>query len=141
MRLRLAPIYPLPQGNPHPSFPTTILQFWLLTEDEIDTMASYYHQTSPSNEWHNQYPVTMRWDQQFLAKPDSLRMSKEEIDGLLSDEERLGVKRRMLGQFIGLKGCDTPIGEVMRKIKFFQDRLERSMRLERKTMGGKFPCL
>jgi hypothetical protein len=141
MRLRLAPIYPLPQGNPHPSFPETILQYWLLTEDQIDLMASYYHQTSPTNQWHNQYPATMRWDSQFLAKPDHLRMSEGEIAELLNDGERLGVKRRMLGRFIGLKGCETPIGEVRRRIKFFEDRLERSIKLEREMTGRKFPWL
>jgi hypothetical protein len=68
-------------------------------------------------------------------------MSKEEISELLSDEERLRVKRRMVGKFIGLMGCDTPIAEVKRKIKFFEDRLERSIRLEREMPARKFPWL
>jgi hypothetical protein len=141
MRSRLAPIYPLPQGIPHPSFPQTILQYWLLTEDEIDTLAFYYHQTSPTSQWHNQYPANMRWDPQFLAKPDPLKMSEEENAALLTNEERLTAKRRMFGKFIGLNGCETPICEVQRKIKFYEDWLERNISLVEGMKESKFPWL
>jgi len=138
MKLKLAPIYPLPAGPPHSSFPSTLLQYWLLTEQEIDSMAAYYHQTSP-NPWTCQYPANMRWDSHFLAKSDPLAMSKKEITHLLTDEERLGVKRRMLGKFIGLRGWDTPTAEVKRKLRFLEDRLERNILRERDMMTRKFP--
>lgn len=80
----------------------------------------------------------MRWDPEFLARPDPERMTKEEMKGLLSDEERLNVKRRMVGKFIGLRGCDTPATEVGRRIKFLEDRFERSVRVER-NLEGKHP--
>ncbi|KAF2432879.1 hypothetical protein EJ08DRAFT_568177, partial [Tothia fuscella] len=127
----LAPLYALPNGSPHPSFPTTLLAYHLLTESQIDAMASWYHQTSPTHRYNSQYPSNMRWDKAFLAKPDPSTMSEEEMGSLLSDKERVDVKRRMVGKFIGLRGCETPIEEVGRRIKFLEDRLERSIRLER----------
>lgn len=130
MRLTLAPIYPLPNGPPHPNYPHTILQYWLLTESQLDSLASCYHQLSPTNPWRRHYPASMNWDKEFLAQPHLL-MSVEEQKECLSSEERLAIKRRMFGKFIGLKGCDTPVEEMEKRVKFLEGRIERAIRRER----------
>jgi len=140
MRITLAPIYPLPAGPPHTDYPQTVLHYWLLTESQLDSLAAYYHQLSPTNPWHNQYPACMNWDPEFLAKPTDFisKPSKEELDALLSTDERVAIKRRMLGKFIGLRGCETPLREMQRKMKFLDDRMERSLKRERELMGQKW---
>jgi hypothetical protein len=47
LQLELAPLVPLPTGPPHPAFPKTLLAFHLLTEDELDSIAHHYHQSTP----------------------------------------------------------------------------------------------
>lgn len=138
MRLILAPIYLLPNGPPHDDYPQTLLHYWLLTESQLDSLAQYYHQLSPANPWHNQYPACMNWDPNFLAKPDPL-MSADEMKSLLSTEERLGIKRRMLGKFIGLRGCETPLVEVERKLKFLDETMQRTLRRKRRLAERKWP--
>ncbi|KAL1890408.1 hypothetical protein Sste5346_008235 [Sporothrix stenoceras] len=71
---------------PHPSFPGNILQFWLLTDDQLEAMASYYHQRTPS-EYTGCYPCPVSWPRNGLTLED---------------------KRRKFGRFIGLRGCQTP---------------------------------
>src|ERR1700742_974945 len=68
LQLHLAPLVPLPSGSPHPAFPRTLMGFHLLTEDELDSIAHYYHQSTPGP-WSNHYPANMNWDKEFLAKP------------------------------------------------------------------------
>ncbi|KAM3089250.1 hypothetical protein ACMFMG_000855 [Clarireedia jacksonii] len=88
MALPLHPLVCLTTGQIHPAFPPTLLGFWLLTSDELDDMAHFYHQRTPSA-WTAMYPCPVRWNR----------------------HAGLEVKRRKLGKFIGLRGCDTPIGE------------------------------
>lgn len=68
LQLRLTPLVPLPVGPPHPAFPKTLMAFHLLTEEELDSIAHYYHQSTPC-QWTQQYPAPMNWDRDFLAKP------------------------------------------------------------------------
>ncbi|TDZ13046.1 hypothetical protein C8034_v005220 [Colletotrichum sidae] len=86
MRLPLAPLVQISTGAVHPSFPATLLNFWLLTEAQLDDLARFYHQRSPSP-WSGQYPCPIQWR-----------------SGLTLEE-----KRRKIGKFIGLRGCDSPI--------------------------------
>ncbi|KAK4099793.1 hypothetical protein N658DRAFT_498040 [Parathielavia hyrcaniae] len=86
MSLRLAPLVQLTTGRVHPSFPRTLLAFWLLTEPELDALAHFYHQRTPCA-WTAQYPCPVSW-----------------AAGLVVEE-----KRRKLGRFIGLRGCETPV--------------------------------
>ncbi|KAK3047703.1 hypothetical protein LTR09_010961 [Extremus antarcticus] len=174
LQLRLAPLVPLPSGPPHPSFPKSLMTFHLLTEDELDSIASYYHQSTPSI-WSNHYPSNMNWDKEFLAKPPpppspttpaskarrhSRRLSQEEqvwIEDLmktvedlqnpivqsqpedpsssrtsnqyasLTEKERIRIKRRKVGKFIGLVGMETPVEEIAGRIQASLDRaVERS---------------
>ncbi|KAM0712247.1 hypothetical protein Q7P37_011341 [Cladosporium fusiforme] len=68
LQLELAPLVPLPSGPPHPAFPKTLLAFHLLTEDELDSIAHHYHQSTPGP-WTQHYPALMNWDKDFLARP------------------------------------------------------------------------
>ncbi|KAK3996826.1 hypothetical protein QBC44DRAFT_400552 [Cladorrhinum sp. PSN332] len=86
MSLRLAPLVQLTSGQIHPAFPQSLLSFWLLTESQLDSLARFYHQRTPC-EWTRHYPCPVYWP-----------------SGLTLEE-----KRRKLGKFIGLRGCDTPV--------------------------------
>ncbi|EFX00805.1 hypothetical protein CMQ_1886 [Grosmannia clavigera kw1407] len=85
MALTLAPLVQTNSGRIHPAFPLTLLHFWLLTDEELDELAHFYHQRTPSLYSHR-YPCPVRWPR-----------------GLSIEE-----KRRKLGKFIGLRGCETP---------------------------------
>lgn len=136
MRIVLCPIRRLPDGEIHPSLPRTVLKYWLLTEDEIDSIAHFYHQTDRSNEWFNQYPGQMNWDNQWLRRPDGTE-SPRELKQLPTNEERLSMKRRRVGKFIGLRGCQTPNYEVTKRFDWLEGRLERSIEREREELCRK----
>ncbi|KAI1418973.1 hypothetical protein F5Y12DRAFT_780398 [Xylaria sp. FL1777] len=86
MALPLAPLVQLTTGDIHPSFPSTLLKFWLLTDAELEGLAHFYHQRTPCR-YTFHYPCPINW---------SSDMSLEE-------------KRRKIGRFIGLRGCESPI--------------------------------
>lgn len=170
LQLRLAPLVPLPSGPPHPAFPKTLMAFHLLTENELDSIAHYYHQSTPGP-WSNHYPAPMNWDKDFLARPTeeetaatlrraTRRLSQDEkvwlgelmktVEDLqapapppllsssqgegernpyagLSDKDRIRIKRRKVGKFIGLVGMETPVEEIAGRIQASLDRaIERS---------------
>ncbi|TKA68196.1 hypothetical protein B0A49_05930 [Cryomyces minteri] len=127
LRLPLAPLRALPSGEPHPIFPLTVLHFWLLTEAELDALAHHYHQSTPS-EWSFSYPVRMNWDKRTFShmRGDA---------GTAAAGERLKVKRRKFGNFIGLRGCETPVEEVEWRIRTL--RREIRERVDREMEEGK----
>lgn len=86
MAIELSPLVQITTGHIHPSFPRKMLQFWLLTDRQLEDMAHFYHQRTPST-WSSHYPCPVTWNSN------------------LSLEE----KRRKIGKFIGLRGCDTPV--------------------------------
>lgn len=86
MTLPLSPLVQLTTGAVHPNFPRTVLQFWLLTDAQLESLAHFYHQRTPGP-WSSQYPCPVRW--------------RSDIP--------LEAKRRKMGRFIGLRGCDSPI--------------------------------
>ncbi|MCJ1393842.1 hypothetical protein MMC18_006718 [Xylographa bjoerkii] len=89
LRLPLAPLLSITTGTPHPAFPPTLLHFHLLTEAQLDELAHYYHQRTPSQcSFLYPEPVVGRWDR-------------------AADIER---KRRWWGRFVGLRGCESPVG-------------------------------
>lgn len=175
LQLELAPLLPLPSGPPHPAFPKTLLAFHLLTEDELDSIAHHYHQSTPGP-WTQHYPALMNWDKDFLARstdgkgkgkasaadvdaaleadvPEevfletlmttvrdlqkekkgsaTLRSSEENSSvganagnpyAGLSDKDRIRIKRRKVGKFIGLVGMETPVEEIAGRIQASLDR-------------------
>ncbi|KAH9879193.1 hypothetical protein J1614_002631 [Plenodomus biglobosus] len=124
MRLTIAPIVHVDTGKPAPDFPHTMLNLFLLTEDQLDALARYYSQTTPTELTH-QYPQTMNWDLPFLNKdpilPEACR---------LSELERLKVKMRMFARFIGMRGADTPRWEYERQVEILQNKIARSVQEE-----------
>ena len=138
MRLSIAPIVHIETGQPPPSFPSSLLSLFLLTEAELDAMAEYYSQTSLDSLAGNSYPQTMDWSRPFLDKvphlPDSCR---------LTDFERLRVKMRMFARFIGMRGAETPGWECERQIEILKAKIEQQILEEeraeqRKFCGGPF---
>ncbi|KAF2224028.1 hypothetical protein BDZ85DRAFT_184146, partial [Elsinoe ampelina] len=95
LRLPLAPLLPMPSGPPHPDFPLTLLAYHLLTEDQLDRLAHYYHQSTPGV-YTNEYPAPVLWPRRRSSA------------SLLDDDERIAIKRRKIGKFIGLVGMQTP---------------------------------
>jgi hypothetical protein len=182
LQLRLAPLVPLPSGPPHPAFPKTLMAFHLLTEEELDSIAHYYHQSTPGP-WSNHYPASMNWDKDFLSKPadlssptsiikarrhsqppsqseevwlDDLMKTVEDIQASstvlplqtqeeaaalqqnpyagLSEKDRIRIKRRKVGKFIGLVGMETPAEEIAGRIQASFDRaVERSREESRRN--------
>lgn len=86
MALPLAPLVQLTTGQVHPRFPDTLLNFWLLTDAELESLASFYHQRTPCA-WTQHYPCPVAW----------------------SSSLPLEEKRRRIGKFMGLRGCETPV--------------------------------
>lgn len=86
MALSLSPLVQITTGAVHPSFPRTVLQFWLLTDQQLEDLAHFYHQRTPSV-LSDHYPCPITW----------------------SSDLPLEEKRRKIGKFIGLRGCESPI--------------------------------
>lgn len=133
MRLTIAPIVHVDSGLPPPQFPSTMLELFLLTEDQLDVMAEYYSQITPSSSTH-MYPQTMDWNRPILARPD---------DGVpencrLGDYERLKIKMRMFARFIGMKGAETPTWEYERQIEILKAKIDLSIEEEERAVPRKF---
>ncbi|GAW22949.1 hypothetical protein ANO14919_124960 [Xylariales sp. No.14919] len=86
MALPLAPLVQLTTGDIHPAFPGTLLNFWLLTDAQLEELAHFYHQRTPCR-YTFHYPCPINW----------------------SSDMPLEEKRRKIGRFIGLRGCESPI--------------------------------
>lgn len=181
LQLRLAPLVPLPSGPSHPAFPKTLMAFHLLTEDELDSIAHYYHQSTPGP-WTDRYPSNMNWDKEWLARPNpghlvasaadapaSRRRPSQWRSGFtadlakvvedhqnptgaessdesniekyvrLSDRDRMRIKRRKVGKFVGLVGMETPAEEVAGRMLASLDRaIDRSREESRRNELGAF---
>jgi hypothetical protein len=87
LRTPLQPLLSIETGAPHPAFPPTLLHYHLLTEAELDGLAYYYHQRTPSRaSLAYPAPVVARWH-------------------VGAD---VAAKRRRFGRFAGLRGCESP---------------------------------
>ncbi|KAL6410004.1 hypothetical protein AUP68_06412 [Ilyonectria robusta] len=87
MALPLAPLVEVQFGTVHPAFPRTVLVFWLLTNEQLESLAEFYHQRTP-NEFANFYPHPIRgWNPGMT----------------------IGEKQRKIGEFIGIRFCDLRI--------------------------------
>ncbi|MCJ1243085.1 hypothetical protein MMC30_000282 [Trapelia coarctata] len=128
----LHPLLSITTGAPHPAFPATLLHYHLLTEAQLDELAHYYHQRTPSG-FSLLYPepVIGRWfarntsaaSTSSTTNSNSNQNADNEMDilahfGLTRDstgeeEARAGIeeKRRRFGRFVGLRGCESPTAE------------------------------
>ncbi|CAK7239677.1 MAG: hypothetical protein STHCBS139747_001112 [Sporothrix thermara] len=86
MAQTLQPLVHAATGDVHPYFPLTIVQFWLLSDEQLDALASFYHQRTP-HALKQCYPCPVSWPRRGLTLED---------------------KRRKFARFIGLRGCETP---------------------------------
>ncbi|KAL8642147.1 MAG: hypothetical protein Q9228_001139 [Teloschistes exilis] len=147
----LAPLLSITSGISHPHFPTTILAYHLLTEQQLDELAHWYHQRTPG-EWSFCYPLPVvdRWWIGSIRGDGNGRPGIED-------------KRRRFGRFVGLGGCESPVvrggvdderngGEDEDKERE-REREQRAMELwvegqmkmreekaERELMGGRKGC-
>ena len=118
MAIKLQPLVSLTVGGPHPDFPCTLLNYWLLTSSQLDELAHFYHQRTPSI-YTYRYPCPVTW----------------RVDATLEE------KRRRIGRFIGLRGCESPnpIGlseeEVREEVRRARERSEEEEMFARKRRG------
>ncbi|KAK0656123.1 hypothetical protein B0T16DRAFT_451733 [Cercophora newfieldiana] len=112
MRLNLAPLVQLTTGQIHPSFPHTLFNFWLLTDAELEELASFYHQRTPC-QWTARYPCPVSW-------PEGLSIE---------------AKRRKIGRFIGLRGCESPVVARLLSEREIENQARRSREEEEERRG------
>lgn len=91
----LAPLVSITTGLPHPDFPRTLLAYHLLTSSQLDDIARHYHQVWPPLPETSGYPIQVR------AWVGTRREGELDIE----------TKRRRLGRFMGLRGCESPVGD------------------------------
>ncbi|PWY62428.1 hypothetical protein BO83DRAFT_458721 [Aspergillus eucalypticola CBS 122712] len=100
LRTPLHPLVSSTTGHEHPDFPLSLLQYHLLTSDQLDRLAVHFHQVHPPVRGSFWYPVRivpwLRWDG---GKGRYVDMDIGEGVGV-----GLEVKRRRFGRFIGLRG-------------------------------------
>lgn len=132
MRLTIAPIVHVQTGEPGPDFPSTMLNLFLLTEEQLDQLAHFYSQSTPDIFTH-QYPQTMDWSLPFLAKDESLPENCK-----LNTLERVKVKMRMFARFVGMRGADTPRWEYERQVEILQNKIARTVEAEEMSLRKAF---
>jgi len=114
MALPLSPLVQVTTGAIHPSFPRLLVNYWLLTESDLDELAAFYHQRNgggsndDSWKWKTEYPLPIRWD----------------------DNDGIETKRRRFGRFIGLRGCESPGPgvEAWSRVEIPDDEVLKKMR-------------
>lgn len=117
----LCPLVSVETGLAHPDFPQTLLQYHLLTDKQLDDLAHYYHQRTPGHHSMNYpMPVVARW-----WAPAEEELEEGEIDEMEDIRKILGTmdaerservagieeKRRRFGRFLGLRNCESSVGE------------------------------
>jgi len=85
MALPLSPLVQVDTGRIHPDFPRYLINYWLLSHDQLDSLATFYHQRFVGSLTF-EYPLRVEW-------PDGMSLEQ---------------KRRRFGRFIGLRGCESP---------------------------------
>lgn len=70
MALPLAPLVQLTTGDVHPAFPQTLLNFWLLTDAQLEELAHFYHQRTPCR-YTFHYPCPINVSLLFLFSSSS----------------------------------------------------------------------
>ena len=133
---KLIPLISVSTGLPHPAFPRSLLQYHLLTHEQLNELAVYYHQVVPPLRQTTQYPVSIpAWvgrDGRLLENGHGAA-----ADGVVS----LETKRRRWGRFLGLRGCDSPtvmrwLSERERRERETPEERELRERLEREWRRG-----
>ncbi|KAL2216309.1 hypothetical protein M432DRAFT_99445 [Thermoascus aurantiacus ATCC 26904] len=92
----LAPLVSITTGLPHPDFPRTILAYHLLTSSQLDDLARHYHQIWPP------VPETFGYPLRVPAWIGTTHEHNVDIE----------TKRRRMGRFMGLRGCESPVDDA-----------------------------
>jgi len=98
LRTPLVPLVSASTDLPHPCFPQSLLQYHLLTHEQLDSLARWYHQVEPAVEETGWYPTRI---QPWTSLDNQSQTRSQEQVGLET-------KRRRWGRFIGLGGCESP---------------------------------
>jgi hypothetical protein len=121
----LAPLVQIGTGAIHPDFPTSVLTYHLMTEEQLDAVAEFYHQTDHQNKFWLGYPCPVYWRKD---------MSVEK-------------KRERMGNFIGVKkkeeGKGVPAQVEMWLVELGQEimkRLEKERREEEERECARRKC-
>jgi len=118
----LCPLLSIETGLAHPDFPRTLLHYHLLTDSQLDDLAHFYHQRTPG--WYSMgypMPVVARWwapgqrellEEGEIDEMEDVRqilgtMDEKKSDNIAGIEE----KRRRFGRFLGLRNCESSVGE------------------------------
>lgn len=109
MRHPVTPMHQLGTGLVHPDFPTTWAGVALLTEEQMDDIAQFYHQTGGWNQWWLQYPCPVLW------RP----------------EDGVWIKRRKMMEFIGIRKPERPPIEVVGWLNDLEEEVQRRVQEER----------
>lgn len=100
LRAPLVPLISVTNGLAHPQFPKSLLQYHLLTHEQLDSLACWYHQVFPPVEETFKYPA---WVPAWTSLPCPPGVAGPNLDPV-----DLETKRRRWGRFIGLRGCESP---------------------------------
>jgi hypothetical protein len=123
----LAPLVSVTTGQPHPAFPSTLLQYHLLTHPELDQLSVHYHQTEPASEHSFRYPCKIPgWLPASEARRESASGTRRGSEGRRGNRGvklTLDTKRRRFGRFIGLRGCESP--DISEERREMEERMER----------------
>ncbi|KAI4217159.1 MAG: hypothetical protein LQ351_000468 [Letrouitia transgressa] len=110
LRTSLCPLLSVTTDAPHPAFPPTILHYHLLTEAELNELAHFYHQSTPTA--HSVcYPMSVvhRW--KVPDPPDTptpIAIDTTQTPAPTQAQAGIEAKRRRFGRFLGLRGCESP---------------------------------
>jgi hypothetical protein len=129
LRTPLVPLISVTTGFSHPQFPRSLLQYHLLTHDQLDSLARWYHQTEPPMEESWMYPA---WIPPYTRRATWQATGFTNNTAIDSDTAMEGVtlttKRRRWGRFIGLRGCESPEGMDADEQESLVARMERDWR-------------
>jgi hypothetical protein len=84
----LMPLVSATTGYPHPDFPRDNFAYHLLTSEQLDRLASHYHQNIVDYRRRPYYP--------------------KQVPSCVGNVD-VATKRRRFGRFIGLKDCESPV--------------------------------
>lgn len=126
----LVPLISVTTGFPHPEFPRSLLQYHLLTHEQLDSLARWYHQVEPSVEESWMYPA---WIPPYTRRATAQAGPRQPQAQNSGNEGRmegvsLTTKRRRWGRFIGLRGCESPEGLDQEEQESLVERMEREWR-------------
>ena len=141
---QLVPLISVKTGRSHPEFPKSLLQYHLLTHDQLDDMARWYHQTVDAGEERWMYPCPITFGKVWCGSSSTVTTVAE--TAARRQPVDLDTKRRRWGRFIGLRGCDSPVDDQQESITVRMERewrealnrAEEERRVREKLWGRRF---